>query len=649
MESKMKTTVFVEVLLLVVLVNLPAYADYTVDEYWAEPPTVSCDYMVEGCDPTYTKLTDGTSAIDGDQYAYGYHAIWEVDTGSTISIYFDLGSVKEVGTVTIDYLSWYSPIDGDLTVLVTEDSDPNTTNWTTVNYNDEWAPRVQWTNPELELGVFQDARIVRLDFVCIEPGYDISYLMLSEVDFGEPDAIIFNTHPEDVIADSGEAVTLTVDAQTGSSYTLSYEWLKDGDALTNGGNISGADTDTLHITDVNVNDAGDYTCLVSSSAYPSGVESEAGSVMVVSSTDYGNRVMAHSPLLYWNFDGTAGTAVDLVSRSTERTISAENPARVAHSDFGNAIEVTEGDDTTVWRSGSLGAGSYGGPFAVELMIRKHTVQTNPPAEGHNAYIMETGGNNSPSIIDGFAFGGELNEITFFNASTSSGTAGHAIVDDLNWHHLVFVDYDDNKIDMYVDGVKVPDFDYDPASPDNGVYLDLNGPTALGGSMYWGGAYWGYDIDEVAFYDLSNLTEAEIGDRGQAIALHSDMDGPAYITEDPLDTIAPPDTNAVLTVSAAGAEPLSYQWKKDGVDLTDGGKISGATTPILTIANVQPGADNGQYSCSVSNAEGSDVSAAGTLSVQCYYEISGDINADCVVDMFDLAELAAHWLERSDVQ
>ncbi|GAG95032.1 unnamed protein product, partial [marine sediment metagenome] len=38
----------------------------------------------------------------------------------------------------------------------------------------------------------------------------------------------------------------------------------------------------------------------------------------------------------------------------------------------------------------------------------------------------------------------------------------------------------------------------------------------------------------------------------------------------------------LSVVASGGN-LTYQWKKDGVDLADAGNISGATTPNLNIA------------------------------------------------------------------
>lgn len=53
----------------------------------------------------------------------------------------------------------------------------------------------------------------------------------------------------------------------------------------------------------------------------------------------------------------------------------------------------------------------------------------------------------------------------------------------------------------------------------------------------------------------------------------------------------------LTVEADGASPLSYQWRRNGVDLP------GATSASLTLSNVQP-AEAGSYSVVVSNPFGS---------------------------------------------
>ncbi len=73
------------------------------------------------------------------------------------------------------------------------------------------------------------------------------------------------------------------------------------------------------------------------------------------------------------------------------------------------------------------------------------------------------------------------------------------------------------------------------------------------------------------------------------------------------------TTAAFTVYAVGSGPLSYQWRKDGGTLADGGNVSGASTASLTLSNVF-GGDAGGYSVVISNPAGSVTSALATLTV-----------------------------------
>lgn len=66
-------------------------------------------------------------------------------------------------------------------------------------------------------------------------------------------------------------------------------------------------------------------------------------------------------------------------------------------------------------------------------------------------------------------------------------------------------------------------------------------------------------------------------------------------------------NASFTVIATGTSPLSYQWKKNGVDIT------GATDATLNILNVQ-NSDAASYTVLVSNPYGSVLSAVATLAI-----------------------------------
>ncbi|MFL5731523.1 MAG: PQQ-dependent sugar dehydrogenase [Cytophagaceae bacterium] len=92
-------------------------------------------------------------------------------------------------------------------------------------------------------------------------------------------------------------------------------------------------------------------------------------------------------------------------------------------------------------------------------------------------------------------------------------------------------------------------------------------------------------------------------------VYTNNNAPA-ITNQPANASVPQGQPASFTVSASGATPLSYQWKKNGVNIT------GATAQTYTVASAQP-ADAGSYSVSVSNAFGSVLSNNASLTVTAF--------------------------------
>lgn len=85
-----------------------------------------------------------------------------------------------------------------------------------------------------------------------------------------------------------------------------------------------------------------------------------------------------------------------------------------------------------------------------------------------------------------------------------------------------------------------------------------------------------------------------------------------ITAHPLNHITCEGTSADFNVIATGSN-LNYQWQFNGIDLVNGGKISGATSPNLTITGLIPG-DGGGYSCIVSGSCGTISSNTAILRV-----------------------------------
>jgi arylsulfatase A-like enzyme len=78
-----------------------------------------------------------------------------------------------------------------------------------------------------------------------------------------------------------------------------------------------------------------------------------------------------------------------------------------------------------------------------------------------------------------------------------------------------------------------------------------------------------------------------------------------ITMQPVTQVLPAGTNAVFQIVAYGIAPLSYQWYKDSNALSNGPKISGATTSTLTVSNISS-ADIGSYWVRVMNGVSSSL-------------------------------------------
>jgi glucose/arabinose dehydrogenase len=92
-------------------------------------------------------------------------------------------------------------------------------------------------------------------------------------------------------------------------------------------------------------------------------------------------------------------------------------------------------------------------------------------------------------------------------------------------------------------------------------------------------------------------------------IYSGSSAPA-ITDQPDDLTVSQGQNASFSVSASGENPLSYQWKKSGVN------VPGGNAATLNFTNVQA-ADAGTYSVVVSNSHGTVTSDPASLAVTAF--------------------------------
>lgn len=111
-----------------------------------------------------------------------------------------------------------------------------------------------------------------------------------------------------------------------------------------------------------------------------------------------------------------------------------------------------------------------------------------------------------------------------------------------------------------------------------------------------------------------------------------------ISQQPVSQTVNQNATVSFSVSASGTEPLTYQWRKNGENIT------GATLASLSIASAQL-TDAGDYSVVVSNALGSAPSAVATLIVKpvvVQQPHPADTNADYRIVISEMTGYAAAW-------
>lgn len=119
---------------------------------------------------------------------------------------------------------------------------------------------------------------------------------------------------------------------------------------------------------------------------------------------------------------------------------------------------------------------------------------------------------------------------------------------------------------------------------------------------------GGDDDQVISSEMCGASSSSYGEAEDYIV--NICTGPAFTTQPSNQTICAPNS-VNFSVVATGA--TSYQWRKNGTNLTNGGNISGATTTNLSFSSTSA-SDAGSYDCIVYNATCNSQSNTATLTI-----------------------------------
>jgi len=351
----------------------------------------------------------------------------------------------------------------------------------------------------------------------------------------------------------GDTVTLAVSGIAGAPTPALY-WQKDGEAVTNSIEISGAGTSTLTISGVTPGDLGGYSVMASNIAgatLSTGMVSLAAAPTLVSQLPKGGTVLA-------SLGGTIRFSV---------TAHAGLPITYQWSQDGSPL--------------TNGANVFGATAAT-LTI------SNLAVGNAGTYICHL--SNADGAIDSVAV---ILELPLTPVILSQPGA------------------------LVIGAGSNATFKVTAAGP-NLSYAWSKGATPLmQGGRISGSASASLTIAGVTDSDAgaySCLITNANGLTNTAAAALTVVDPPVFTLEpQPASQVVYPVSNLVFQVAAQGTLPLSYQWFRSGVPLVDGTNVSGATTPSLSLAVTSTG-DQGLYQCSASNFANVAMSAGAVVFV-----------------------------------
>ncbi len=344
-------------------------------------------------------------------------------------------------------------------------------------------------------------------------------------------APVISLQPTNRSVTEGESASFSMLAS--GALPLSYQWLLNGVALTDGAGVSGATTNTLSLNNVQAAHIGTYSVVVSNTA--GFVVSSPASLTVLTMSEvvgapYLNLAVIGQPWLVQN----GSTYVPGTTNGGARLIVSVPPSITAQP---AGQSVVEGNDMM--------------------------------------FIVGTAG--SPPLFLQW----RLNGVALFDGNGLSGVNSNVLI---------------------ISGVQPVD----------------------------AGNYSVTVSNAVGFVTSSNAALAVLT--------------PPSITTPPAALTVPEGAPASFTVVAAGTAPLTYQWKRNGTNIFNGGSVSGATTATLTLNNAQP-LQGGLYSVAISNAAGGLVSSPVSFSVIAALTIGEAMNAPYLTWNTDLG---APWTVQTNV-
>jgi hypothetical protein len=440
-------------------------------------------------------------------------------------------------------------------------------------------------------------------------------------------------HPANqVIAPGGSANFRVAAFGTG----LKYQWQKNGANLADGGHYSGSTNAVLSVSNADTADVASYRCVVST-AYATNISNPATLSLSTNPPATpvalpASQVDTNAFRANWNAaDGATGYRLD-VSTSTDFTSFV---AGYENLDVGNTLSrMVSGlspGGTYYYRVRAYNhAGSSGNSATISVTLSTPVIcpavtLVNAGFEGGNTGGVAQGwaGYQRPPLPTTVwsiqtANPPEPGSTQYQQIANTSSTGGGGVRQNITGcipgaTYIISGWMRGNSAAYSTCRVKVSP----SASTDWATAIDLNPPQVYTGDTWtpFSGAVVAASTNMTLWLDGqtggSGLNKAECFD---SISITCVLTGaPPFLTQQPADQSVAAGSNAVFSLQAVGATPLSYRWQKNATNLSESATFSGTSSSTLTIVGAGL-ADAGNYRCVVSNAFGSVTSRVAVLTV-----------------------------------
>ena len=439
---------------------------------------------------------------------------------------------------------------------------------------------------------------------------------------------------------SGSTATFMV-AATGTG--LTYQWRKGTANLVDAGNISGATTATLTITNAVMADAGTYTVLITGTAPCAGVTSSnailnVNQIINITAQPTASQTVCSGAAVSFSVVATPATGLTYQWRkgttnlSNGGTISGVNTNTLSISstvaaDAGTDYNVivtsvapcnpVTSSNASLIVNNAVVIGTQ--PAATQSTCSGSTVSFSVAATGTGlSYKWRKG---STDLVDGGNISG---------ATTSTLTITNTLVGDAGTYSVVVSGTSPCAAITSSNAVLTVNRNVTISTQPVNVGICASSPAQLGAVasgdgltyQWYKGSFPGTPVVNSstitgAQSSVLSFSQAFVADAGVYYLQVSGISPCAsvrtnevtlnvsqsiVVTTQPSNTsICQNGTTSFSVVASAGSDVLTYQWRKGTTNLANSGAVSGVTTSTLTISNVQPSDAGSDYNVVISGS------------------------------------------------